>query len=82
MLADVGGAFRMLAERPDIDAQHIGLMGSSMGGGETLLMMTRHWSVAILGPDAQIIAAVALYPVCCVYNHVGGPNSPISSTRP
>ena len=72
MLADVGGAYRMLAERQDIDARHIGLMGSSMGGGETLLMMTRHWSEAILGPDAQIKAAVALYPVCWVYNHVPG----------
>jgi dienelactone hydrolase len=72
MLADIGGAFRMLAERPDIDSRHIGLMGSSMGGGETLLMMTRHWSEAILGSDAQIKAAVALYPVCWVYNHVPG----------
>jgi dienelactone hydrolase len=70
MLPDVGGAYRLLAERPDIDDQRIGLMGYSMGGGETLLMMTRHYSEAILGPNAQIKAAVALYPVCWLYNHV------------
>jgi dienelactone hydrolase len=72
MLPDVGGAYRLLAERPDIDDQRIGLMGYSMGGGETLLMMTRHYSEAILGPNAQIKAAVALYPVCWLYNHVPG----------
>jgi dienelactone hydrolase len=72
MLPDVGGAYRLLAERPDIDAQRIGLMGYSMGGGETLLMMTRHYSEAILGSNAQIKAAVALYPVCWLYNHVPG----------
>jgi dienelactone hydrolase len=47
-------------------------MGTSMGGIETLLMMTRHNSDAILGPDTRIKAAVAIYPICWLYNHVPG----------
>ncbi|MGF6266945.1 dienelactone hydrolase [Paraburkholderia youngii] len=39
-LPDIAGAYRLLAGRPDIDASRIGIMGSSMGGGETMLMMT------------------------------------------
>lgn len=69
-LPDIAGAYRLLGERPDIDGSRIGLMGSSMGGGETLLMMTRRNSDAILGHGIQFKAAVALYPVCWLYNHV------------
>jgi len=39
-LPDVAGAYHLLAARSEIDAERIGLMGSSMGGIETLLMMT------------------------------------------
>ena len=60
-------------EQGDIaDAQRIGLMGSSMGGIETLLMMTRRHSDAILGQDVHLKAAVALYPICWLYNRVPG----------
>jgi dienelactone hydrolase len=69
-LGDVAGAYHLLAERPEIDAGRIGLMGSSMGGIETMLMMTRLNSDAILGPDAHFKAAVVLYPICWLYNHV------------
>ena len=69
-LADIGGAYRMLAARPDIDATRIGLMGGSMGAGETMFMMTRRNSDAILGPGIHFKAAVALYPVCWRFNHV------------
>jgi dienelactone hydrolase len=72
MLPDIAGAYHLLAERSDIDAQRIGLMGTSMGGIETLLMMTRHNSDAILGSDTRIKAAVAIYPICWLYNHVPG----------
>src|SRR5580698_3244324 len=34
-LGDIGGAYRLLAARPDIDASHIGILGESMGGIET-----------------------------------------------
>jgi dienelactone hydrolase len=69
-LPDIGGAYRLLAARPDIDAARIGLMGSSMGAGETMFMMTRHNSDSILGPGVHFKAAAALYPVCWRFNHV------------
>ena len=47
-------------------------MGSSMGGIETLLMMTHRHSDALLGPDVHMTAAVAFYPVCWLFNHVPG----------
>jgi dienelactone hydrolase len=71
-LLDIAGAYRLLSERTDIDASRIGLLGESMGGIETLLMMTRHNSDATLGHGVQIKAAVALYPICWLYNHVEG----------
>ncbi len=71
-LPDIGAAYRPLASRPDIDASRIGLFGESMGGIETLLMMTRHDSDGILGPGAHFQAAVVLYPICWLYNHMPG----------
>jgi dienelactone hydrolase len=73
-LPDVGGAYHLLAARPEIDAARIGLLGSSMGGIETMLMMTRHNSDEILGAGVHFKAAVALYPICWLYNHVPGAN--------
>src|SRR5262249_24554347 len=72
MLPDVAAAYRLLSERPEIDAVRIGLMGSSMGGIETMLMMTHGKSDVLLGRDAHLNAAVALYPICWLYNHVPG----------
>jgi len=71
-LPDIAGAYRLLAGRSEINAQRIGLMGSSMGGIETLLLMTHRNSDAILGRDVHLKAAVALYPACWLYNHVPG----------
>jgi dienelactone hydrolase len=71
-LGDIGGAYRLLSERADIDAARIGLFGESMGGIETLLMMTRRHSDAVLGAGVRFKAAVALYPICWLYNHVPG----------
>jgi dienelactone hydrolase len=71
-LPDIAGAYHLLASRPEIDASRIGMLGSSMGGIQTLLMMTRHNSDAVLGPDVHMKAAVAFYPVCWLYNHVPG----------
>jgi dienelactone hydrolase len=70
LLPDIAGAYRLLAARSDIDATRIGLLGSSMGGIETMLMMTRRNSDALLGANVRIKAAVAFYPVCWLYNHV------------
>jgi uncharacterized protein len=72
MLSDIAGAYRLLSERPDIDASRIGSMGSSMGGIETMLMMTHRNSDVLLGQHVHLKAAVALYPVCWLYNHVPG----------
>ncbi len=72
MLPDIAGAYRLLSERPEIDALRIGLMGSSMGGRETMLMMTRRNSDALLGQGVHFRAAVAFYPICWRYNHVPG----------
>ena len=47
-------------------------MGSSMGGRESMLMMTRRISDALLGPGLHFKAAVAFYPICWRYNHVPG----------
>jgi len=71
-LPDIAGAYRLLTARPDIDATHIGLFGESMGGIETLLLMTRHNSDAVLGPGIHMQAAVVLYPICWLHNHVPG----------
>ena len=71
-LPDIAGAYHLLSGRADIDMSRVGILGESMGGIETLLMMTRQNSDAILGPGVQFQAAVALYPVCWLYNHVPG----------
>ena len=73
-LGDIGGAYRLLAARPDIDAARIGLLGASMGAGETMFMMTRRNSDAILGPGIHFKAAAALYPICWRFNHVPDAN--------
>lgn len=72
MLPDVAGAYSLLAGRSEIEAGQVGLMGSSMGGIETMLMMTRRHSDAVLGKDVHVKAAVALHPICWLYNHVPG----------
>jgi len=72
MLPDIAGAYRLLGERPEIVASRIGLMGSSMGGIETMLMMTHRNSDALLGKDVHLKAAVAFYPVCWLYTQVPG----------
>jgi dienelactone hydrolase len=71
-LPDIAGAYRLLAGRPEIDASRIGIMGSSMGGGETMLMMTHRHSDALLGDSVHLRAAVVFYPVCWRFNHVPG----------
>jgi len=71
-LPDVAGAYHLLASRSDIDASRVGIMGESMGGIETLLIMTRHNSDLVLGPEQHFKAAAVLYPICWLYNHVSG----------
>jgi uncharacterized protein len=49
VLPDIAGAYHLLAARSDIQATRIGLLGSSMGGIETMLMMIRRCGDALLG---------------------------------
>jgi dienelactone hydrolase len=72
LLSDIGDAHHLLAERAEIGPERIGLTGMSFGGIETVLMMTRRNSDAVLGPGRHLQAAVALYPVCFRYNHAPG----------
>ena len=71
-LPDIAGAYHLLSARSEIDTERIGLAGSSMGGIETLLMMTRLNSDAVLGRGVHFKAALALYPICWLYNHAPG----------
>jgi len=70
--SDVGGAWRLLAGRAEIDPARIGLTDMSLGGIQTMLMMRRRNSDAVLGAGKHLQAAMALYPVCFRYNHVPG----------
>jgi dienelactone hydrolase len=72
VLSDIGGAYRLLTARAEIDPGRIGLTGMSFGGIETVLMMTRRHSDAVLGQERHVQAALALYPVCFRYNHTPG----------
>jgi len=58
-LPDVAGAYRLLIARPEIDPARIGLLGFSLGGIQTMLMMTRRNSDAILGSGNHFKVAVA-----------------------
>src|SRR5438045_3710481 len=59
LLADVGAAYRLLAGRAEIDSQRVGLTGMSFGDIETVLLMTKRHSDAVLGPGSQLQAALA-----------------------
>ena len=72
LLSDVGGAYRLIAERAEIDSERIGLTGMSFGAIETVLLMTRRHSDAVLGQGRHLQAALALYPGCFLYNHKPG----------
>jgi dienelactone hydrolase len=72
LLSDVGGAYRLIAERAEIDPERIGLTGMSFGAIQTVLMMTRRHSDAVLGQGHRLQAALALYPGCFLYNHRPG----------
>lgn len=59
---DTYSAFRYLATRPDVDANHISLLGFSLGGSR--LFMTVNKNNARV-PDAfRPVSAIAVYPDC------------------
>ena len=59
---DVLAAFRTLADRPEIDADRIGLQGHSRGGSAGLTAATRRFADAVVGPDRGLAGVLAAYP--------------------
>ena len=70
-LPDVFAALKFLAEREEIDAQKIGVLGFSWGGALALLSATEQYN-ANNGVNYQFAGHVAHYPVCWVYNLIPG----------
>ncbi|NIB41099.1 prolyl oligopeptidase family serine peptidase [Pseudomaricurvus alkylphenolicus] len=70
-LADAFAALEFLAQREDIDADRIGVLGFSWGGVLSLLTATEAYN-AISGTDVRFAGHVAHYPVCWAYNVLPG----------
>lgn len=71
-LPDAYGALKYLAERPEIDASRIGIMGFSWGGVVSMLTATAPYTEQYLGKTLKFAGHAPLYPVCWVYNTVPG----------
>ena len=59
---DVLAAYRVLAQRADIDGGRIGLQGHSRGGSAGLTAATRRFADAVVGPRRGLAAVLAAYP--------------------
>ena len=59
---DVLAAYRVLARRPDIDADRIGAQGHSRGGSAVLTAATRCFADAVVGAGRGLAAVLAAYP--------------------
>ena len=59
-VADIAGALRFLAARPDVQQGHIGMIGHSHGGWTVMRSVQKSYGLAALG----LKAAVAYYPSC------------------
>jgi len=70
-LADAYTALAYLAQRPDIDATRIGLMGFSWGGVVSMLTATQQYD-QIANLPFKFAGHVAHYPLCYGYNVVPG----------
>ena len=70
-LPDTFAALKYLAERDEIDANKIGIMGFSWGGVLSILTTTEHY-MAMSGSPYRFAGHVAHYPVCWVYNFLPG----------
>lgn len=70
-LPDVFAALHYLAQRQEIDANKIGIIGFSWGGVLSMLTATEQY-MALTGTPLRFAAHVAHYPVCWLYNNVPG----------
>jgi len=59
---DVLAAWRVLAERPEIDGARIGAQGHSRGGSAVLTAATRRFADAVVGHGRGLAAVLAAYP--------------------
>lgn len=74
---DVFGAFRFLADRPDIDPARIGIAGYSWGGVMSMLAAQADLTARFLGDGRRFAAHNPFYPVCYAY---GSPRLPFGRT--
>jgi len=61
---DVLAAYRVLANRPEIDSLRIGAQGHSRGGSAILTAVSRQFSDVVLGKEHGLAATYAAYPWC------------------
>ena len=61
---DVLAAYKVLANRPEIDSQRIGAQGHSRGGSAVLTAVSRRFSDVVLGKEHSLAATYAAYPWC------------------
>lgn len=59
---DALAAYRVLADRPEIDADKIGLQGHSRGGSAGLTAATRCFADAVVGAGRGLAGVLAAYP--------------------
>ncbi|MFT6916866.1 MAG: dienelactone hydrolase [Motiliproteus sp.] len=64
---DAFGALRYLSENPNIDPEHIGVMGFSWGGVVAMLAATQPFVGSFAENGLRFAAHVAHYPVCWAY---------------
>ena len=61
---DVLAAWKVLAERPEIDPTRIGAQGHSRGGSAVLTAATRRFADSVVGDRQGLCAVLAAYPWC------------------
>jgi dienelactone hydrolase len=61
---DVLATFKVLSRRPEIDARRIAAQGHSRGGAAVVIAACRRFADPIVGEQAGLAAAYAVYPWC------------------
>ncbi|NNE73992.1 MAG: prolyl oligopeptidase family serine peptidase [Acidimicrobiales bacterium] len=61
---DVLATLQVLRDRPEVDADRIAAQGHSRGGSAVTIAACRPFADAVVGPDAGLAAAFAVYPWC------------------
>jgi dienelactone hydrolase len=77
-LPDVFSALHYLAQREEIDADKIGIMGFSWGGVLSMFTATEQY-MSMTGSPLRFAGHVAHYPICWLYNNSNIPGSEFSN---